>query len=136
MSDFVLCGDPNDPADFERRLSARFPEIATQIDDFERGSLHSGNGRVCSCNFRSHLCLADFPLVRAHLSFVNELFSGAGSGLENAIYVSYLENVFMSGDDDRVATARAMLSERLAAALVELEEHWRTINNTKREARS
>jgi hypothetical protein len=135
MSDFVLCGDPNDPADFERRLSARFPEIATQIDDFERGSLHSEMAAFARATSEA-IGLADFPLVRAHLSFVNELFSGAGSGLENAIYVSYLENVFLSGDDDRVATARAMLSERLAAALVELEEHWRTINNTKREARS
>jgi hypothetical protein len=134
VSDFVLLGDPCDPTDFERRLSARFPEVAAQIDDFERDSLHLEMA-VFARATSTAISLGDFPQVRAHLCFVDELFSAAGSGLENAIYVSYLENIFLGSEDARVASARAMLSERLAAALVELEEHWRAIENARREGR-
>jgi hypothetical protein len=65
--------------------------------------------------------------VRAHFAFVDELFSNAAPDLENAIYVSYLENVFIRPEDHRYRSARALLSERLEAALVELEAHWQQI---------
>ena len=57
--------------------------------------------------------------------------------LENAIYVSYLENVFLGRDDERCRSARSGLSGRLAAALVSLEEHWKNIAewNRKRYSR-
>ena len=55
------------------------------------------------------------------------LLTNSSSGLqrtENAIYVSYLENVFLGRDDERYRSARAALSDRLKAALTDLEQHW------------
>jgi hypothetical protein len=68
--------------------------------------------------------LGDSHQIQAHLSFVDELFSDAASDLENAIYVSYLENVFLSSEDPHYVSARTTLSKRLQIALTELEDHW------------
>ncbi|HKA01824.1 MAG TPA: hypothetical protein VKE70_35180 [Candidatus Solibacter sp.] len=53
--------------------------------------------------------------------------------LDNAIYVSYLENVFLGRDDARYRYASSTLSDRLRAALVELEEGWKEFDARQRE---
>lgn len=65
-------------------------------------------------------------------STIDELFCDAPPDLENAIYVSYLENVFLGRDEERYRAARSSLSGRLQAALADLEDHWKKIAEWKR----
>src|SRR5262249_14503334 len=53
--------------------------------------------------------------------------------LDNAIYVSYLEKVFLEGDDELYRYVISTLSDRLRAALVELEEGWKEFDARQRE---
>ena len=69
----------------------------------------------------------DFRELAAHLAFIDELFRNAPPDLENAIYVSYLEDVFLAHGDERYRSARSALSGRLRAALGDLEGHWKKI---------
>ena len=116
---------------FERLLAQRFPAIAAEIGDLERGLLHLEMAVLARATRRT-LDLGDTEETQAHLCFVDELWSNAGPDLLNAIYVSYLENVFLGSEDPRYVTARAMLSDRLRSALVEIEEHWRNIDEGMR----
>ncbi|QOY87770.1 DUF7674 family protein [Paludibaculum fermentans] len=113
---------------FELLLELRFPAIAAEIDDCERGLLH------CEMAvFARGTCAAiesgDFEQTQAHLDFVDELFGRAEPGMENAICVSYLENVFLGSETERYIAARRMLSDRLRTAFGELEDHWEKIAN-------
>lgn len=60
----------------------------------------------------------------AHPAFMTNFLMAADSGLEHVIYVSYLENVFLGRDDAPYCQARAALSDRLRAALAQVEEGW------------
>jgi len=71
--------------------------------------------------------------VRTHFEFIDELFSNATPDLENAIYVSYLENVFLGRSGDRYRSARGRLSPKLQKALIEMEAHWEQIEKDYRE---
>ncbi len=130
MGELILVGGLKDRNDFDRMLTERFPAIAAEIDDFERGSLH-----LEMAVFARATCGAinggDSEQVEAHIRLVDELLSNAGPDLENAVYVSYLENVFLGSDDPRYLLARTMLSQRLRSALAELEEHWKGIAEWK-----
>lgn len=110
-------------AAFERLLAERFPDVAGMIDDVERGLLHMEMAVLAGAT-REAIYQGDFQIAGSHLAFVDELFSGSFPDLENAIYVSYLENVFLGWQDDRFAMARDLLSGRLKEALADLEEHW------------
>jgi hypothetical protein len=119
-----------DQRDFERLLAERFPAIAADIDDVERGLLHLEMGLLARATCRA-IDSANLQEVQAHLDFVDELFSDAASDLENAVYVSYLENVFLGSEDSRYLSARGMLSKRLQNALIELEDHWKKLSEWK-----
>lgn len=126
MSDFVLHDGAEGQRRFEDLLANRFPEIAGQIDEVERGLLHlevaAFAGATCAAIDRD-----DFAVVGVHLAFIDELFRDAAPDLENAIYVSYLENVFLGRDDERYHSFRSALSDRLQVALMDLEAHWKRI---------
>jgi hypothetical protein len=125
MTDFVRVSGLNDADAFERRLAERFPAIAQEIDDFERGLLHLEMA-VFARATSAEIDRRNFEEVRA-FQFVDELFASAGPELENAIYVSYLENVFIGPADPPYVFARSMPSEPIRIALIELEEHWQNI---------
>jgi hypothetical protein len=131
MGDFIRVGGLKNQEDFERLLAERFPEIAADIDDAERDLLH-----LEMAVFARATCKAiesgDLKQVQEHLQFADELLSDCGPDLENAIYVSYLENVFLRSDDTRYLSMQAILSERLQNALNELEEHWKAIGESNR----
>lgn len=74
---------------------------------------------------------ADWDQVQAHFGFAGELLSAASPELENAVYVSYLEDVFLSSEGHQYLLARSMLSERLQTALAEIETHWRRVAEWK-----
>jgi hypothetical protein len=65
--------------------------------------------------------LGDLPEAQSHIDFVDELLSDAGPELVNAVYVSYLEDVFLASQGAHYVSARTMLSPRLRNALAELE---------------
>lgn len=113
-------------ADFERLLRERFPLIAAEIDDVERGLLHLEMAVLARATCRAIEGNDPHQTVE-HFQFVDELLSNAGPDLENAVCVSYLENVFLRPGDVQYLMARKLLSERLQNALAELEEHWRNI---------
>lgn len=126
MTDFVLVRGLKDRSEFERLLAERFPAVAAEIDDFERGLLHM----EMSVFARATCAAIDAGLkdeVQAHFAFVDELLTNVDSDLENAIYVSYLEDVFMREPDPRYDEARAMLPPRLQTALKEVEDHWSSL---------
>lgn len=126
MGDLIPYSGGTDRTRFERLLAQRFPAIAAEIDESERGLLH-----MEMAAFARGTCAAidrgDSEEVEAHLGFIDELFCNALPDLENAIYVSYLENVFLRSQDERYLSARRMLSDRLRAALADLEDHWKKI---------
>lgn len=129
MGDLVPSEGIDGHSQFERLLELRFPAIAAEVSDCERGLLH------CEMAvFARSTCAAiesgDFEQAQAHLDFVDELFECAEPDLENAIYVSYLETVFLGSETERYIAARRMLSDRLRIALGELEDYWRGIANS------
>ena len=126
MADFIRVDGLKNRDDFERLLAERFPAIAAEIDDAEHGLLHLEMAVLARAT-RKSIESDDVQQAAEHLRFVDELLSNAGPDLENAVYVSYLENVFLGSADERYLSARKMLSERLRDALMELEEHWRKV---------
>jgi hypothetical protein len=126
MCDFVRVGGFKGREDFERVLAERFPSISADINDVERDLLH-----LEMAVFARATCKAiesdDLKQVQEHLNFADELLADSGPELENAVYVSYLENVFLGADDPRYQSVREMLSQRLKNALSELEAHWKKI---------
>ena len=130
MGDFVRVEDPDGRVRFVCLLTERFPAVAAEIDEIEKGEMHLEMGVLARATCRS-IESGDWVQVRGFLSFVEELFIAAPAGLENAIYVSFLENVFLGQESSRYATARTMLSAGLKAALADLEQHWRAIARHK-----
>jgi hypothetical protein len=131
MGDFVLQNGAEGQKRFEELLASRFPAIAAQITEIEQGLLH-----LEMAAFARATCAAidrgDLDEVAEHLAFIDELFRDATPNLENAIHVSYLEDVFLWRDEYRYCSARSMLSDPLQAAFVDLEEHWKRIAESSR----
>jgi hypothetical protein len=135
MGDFVHHDGEEGRRRFEELLAERFPGISAQINEFEPGLLH-----LEMAAFARATCAAidggDLQEVTAHLAVIDELFNNPPPDLENAIYVSYLEDVFLGREDERYRSARSGLSRRLEAALVDLEEHWEKIAEWSRKRSS
>jgi hypothetical protein len=135
MSDLGLHYGAEGQRRFEELLANRFPAIAGRISEIERGLLH-----LEMAAFARATCTAidggNLKEVAVHLAFIDELFRDAAPDLENAIYVSYLENVFLGRDDEPYRSVRSTLSDPLQAALVDLEEHWKKIAEFNRKRSS
>jgi hypothetical protein len=131
MGELIRASGLKDQAYFERLLAERFPAIAAEINEYERGLLHPEMG-VLARSTRKAIELGDSQELEAHLRFVDDVFSDAASDLENAVYVSYLENVFLWSEDPRYVSARSMLSKRLQFALTELEDHWEKLAESRK----
>src|SRR5262245_47947123 len=66
----------------------------------------------------------DQHTVQRHFEFIDNVFSNAAPDVENAVYVSYLEDVLLWEQRPPYLKARAALPSRLATALLELEKHF------------
>lgn len=88
MGELIRASGLKDQSYFERQLAERFPTIAAEIDEHERGLLHLEMAVLARATCRE-IELGDSRQIQAHLSFVDELFSDAASDLGNAVYVSY-----------------------------------------------
>jgi hypothetical protein len=98
-----------------------------EVDDDDRSLLH-----IEMAGFARLTCRAidngDERSMCAHFDFIEAVLSKAAPDVENAIYVSYLENIFLGEQPPAILRARAALPARLSVALSELERHFRLLN--------
>ena len=115
---------------FLQALTERFPEIAASISDIESGLLHPEMG-VISHATRSAIAAHKWEAVKEQFEFIGEIFVGANDAVRNAVYVSYLENVFLGETSSDFKMARAMLPPVLNHAMSELEAHFERLANAQ-----
>jgi hypothetical protein len=103
-----------------------FPEVAATISDCSKGLLHPEMATLARAT-QAAIDGADEDTVRRHFQFVDDVFQRAAPDVENAVYVSYLENLRFEGRKARATNARELLTPRLRQALAELEAHLERI---------
>jgi hypothetical protein len=113
--------------EFFSELFATFPDLVPRImDGYADGLIHCEMGNFSHCT-DSAISEGNFILVKQHFSFMDTALNHATDELENAIIVSYLENIFFSETTPALVQARAMLTTGLEDALVRLEEHFASL---------
>lgn len=108
---------------FDKLIQAEFPEATAELDAEERELLHIEMAAVARATSRA-IEAGDAAVVARHLSVMENVLTHAVPALENAVYVSYLENVFLWDERPAFVEARNSLPPRLARGLFELEEHF------------
>lgn len=103
-------------------LAERFPEVSAAIDDCSQGLLHLEMATLARAT-QAAIDDQDRDTVRRHFQFIDEVFRQAASDVENAVNVSYLENLRFEGRKAAPTKARELLTPRLRQALAELEEY-------------
>ncbi len=103
-------------------LTDRFPEVAAAIDDCSRDLLHLEMATLARAT-QAAIDNQDKATVVRHFQFVDEVFRDAAPDVENAVNVSYLENLRFDGRKAAPTNARDLLTPRLQQALIELEEY-------------
>lgn len=115
--------------EFIEGVKDRFPESFKEMKDVEDGLLHIDMGDFARTT-ESAIIEGNTELFQTHFTFISELFSKADPDLKNAIYVSYLENVFLFHTKQKFLDARKMLPMNLSKALVELEVHFEKLRKS------
>ena len=111
-----------DHSRFIALLTERFPEVAANIDDCSQGLLHLEMATLARAT-QAAIDGQDKPTVLRHFKFIDEVFRDAAPDVENAVNVSYLENLRFEGRNAGPARARELLTPKLRQALSELEEY-------------
>src|SRR4030095_14779235 len=106
-----------------RLISVEFPEAASELDAEDRALLHIEMAAVARPTSRA-IESGDAAEVTRHLAVMEKVLTSAASEVENAVYVSYLENVFLWDQRPAFVAVRENLPPRLARGLFELEEHF------------
>jgi hypothetical protein len=104
---------------FVALLTARFPDIAASVDDCSQGLLHLEMATLARAT-QAAIDRQDKNTVR-DFEFVDEIFRDASPEVENAVNVSYLENLRFEGTEADPTRARELLTPRLRQALAKLE---------------
>jgi hypothetical protein len=112
-----------DHAAFDRLISVEFPEAASWLDADDRALLHIEMAAVARSTSRA-IEAGNVAEVTRHLSVMERVLTSAASDVENAVYISYLENVFLWDQRPAFVAVRENLPPRLARGLSELEEHF------------
>ena len=112
-----------DHAAFDRLVMTEFPEAAAELDAEDRALLHFEMAAVARATSRA-IEAGDVAEVARHFALMETVLSTAAPEVENAVYVSYLENVLLREERPVFVDARKSLPPRLARGLVELEEHF------------
>ena len=120
-----------DHAAFNVLLATDLPEVAAEIDDDDRALLHLEMATVARCTCRA-IENNDAQMVARYFDFIDRVLSTAASEVENAVYVSYLENVFLWDERSESLAARSKLPARLQVALKDLEAHWASLADASR----
>ncbi len=108
---------------FSDYLAAQLPDVAATIDEADFGMLHSEVDALKLAS-RKAILERNWPMVRAHLSFVDEMLESADTELHEAIGTSYLVNLFYGETSPEFAMARTLMPKRLANALEIMERHY------------
>jgi hypothetical protein len=116
-----------DHEQFIALLTERFPEVVAEIDDCSQGLLHLEMATLARATQRA-IDAQDKETVLRHFTFVDEVFRDSAPDVENAVNVSYLENLRFEGRKARNTNARKPLPPRLHQALVELEAYLAMIH--------
>jgi hypothetical protein len=103
-------------------LTAQFPDVTMDIPESMRGLLHLEMATLARAT-QAALDGQDWETVQRHFRFIDEVFRDAASDVENAVYVSYLENLRFEGRKAGTTRARELLPPRLQRALVDLEAY-------------
>ena len=111
-----------DHEQFLALLTERFPEVAATIDDISQGLLHLEMATFARAT-QAAIDAAEIETIKRHFKFADEIFRDAAPDVENAINVSYLENLRFEGRKAKRAKARELLPPRLKTALTELEAY-------------
>jgi hypothetical protein len=108
---------------FANYLAIHFPEVATTIEAEDLGMLHL---EVSALKLATHdaILKGDWPTVRTHFAFVDDVLEAAAIELHDAIGISYLVNLFYNETSLNFATARTLMPRRLATALEIMERHY------------
>jgi hypothetical protein len=114
---------------FVSLLTARFPEVAAAIDDCSQGLLHLEMATLARAT-QAAIDNQDKETIVRHFQFVDEVFRDAAPDVENAVNVSYLENLRFEGRKAAPTKARDLLTPRLRQALIELEEYLARIHGS------
>jgi len=120
-----------DHLQFLSLLSERFPDVAASIDECSRGLLHLEMAALARAT-QVAIDNRDTGTIERHFQFVDEVFRSADADVENAVNVSYLENLRFESRKAAPAKARDLLTPRLRAALKELEEYLSELHQTSR----
>jgi len=113
-----------DEAEFLALVAAEFPILADEFAE-EEGLFH-----VQMAAF-SHLAQdaierGDFATLKRCYNLADETMKNVSPSVENAIYVSFLENLDFESSPHG-AEAERLLPPKLSEMLTELNEHWRQI---------
>jgi hypothetical protein len=103
-------------------LTERFPAVAGDIDDCSRGLLHLEMAALARAT-QAAIDSGDRETMRQHFEFIDKVFCQATPDVENAVWVSYLENLRFESGTVGTAEARTLLTSRLRQALAELDEY-------------
>jgi hypothetical protein len=114
---------------FVAMLTARFPKVAAAIDDCSQGLLHLEMATLARAT-QAAIDNQDKATLVRHFEFVDEVFRDAAPDVENAVNVSYLENLRFEGRKAALTKARELLTPRLRQALIELEEYLARIHGS------
>ena len=133
MTDIVVKTGLIDHAAFERLLISLLPDVAAEIDDEDRSSVHMEMSALARASCRA-IENGDENSIRRHFEFIDSVLSNAAPDVENAVHVSYLENVFLGEERAAFLRVRSTLPGRLSAALSDLEAHWRQLSTVSKGA--
>ncbi len=114
--------EPIDHTRFLTLLTERFPEVVATIDTCCQGVLHLELATFARAT-QVAIDSQDRETVRRHFQFIDEVSRQAASEVENAISVSYLENLRFDGRKAEMTKVRELLTPRLLQLLAGLEEH-------------
>jgi hypothetical protein len=107
-----------DQARFIALLAERFPAVAAAIDSCAKGLLHLEMANLARATQAAIDC-GDRDGVRQYFAFIDEVFRQAAPDVENAVHVSYLENLRFDGRKAGPSRAADLLTPRLRQALAQ-----------------
>lgn len=113
-----------DEAKFLALALAEFPSLADEFAE-NKGLFHVQMGTF-SRLARVAIERGDFATLKRCHNLADETMRNASPSVENAIFVSFLENLDFESSSHG-AEAERLLSPKLTEMLAELNEHWRQI---------
>ena len=111
--------------EFLDRLNSEFPEVLSTIDDTEEGLLHC---EVAAFRRQTEKAIdnGNEKLVKGHFQLVEKLLQSADTKLENALLVSYIEDLANWGyNRARQKIIKKSAPKSILNLLIADNEHWK-----------